>query len=328
VRPPRPARRAGAGRWLPPAAAALLALAACAHKQKPAAKPVAGPAPLCSVEITAAPAGQAPRDRTFIPEDWFVLLLQKYRPSGELARPVHDCTGQPVKLESDGCQDERSPPSVGSPPLSARDLIVVTLDDGRRLAWAITERLADGQAEGPIALVEVEPRRIAVRALGLLRAYPENVSLRLVKLAGGTVLVQEGERCVKPQAPELCQHAMRVVPLIGDRFVPKLLVDDKGACLGSAFFPTRTAGAAAGRHGAKYQLEAAVTFTPDAIAIREQLAISAAHAAADPTQESYVTRVQAERQITLRAGSLVASGPSVLSRWLAQQSGTAAADGH
>jgi len=157
-----------------------------------------------------------------------------------------------------------------------------------------------------------------VRAIGVLRAFPDNVSLRLDKLAGGTVLVAEGERCVKPQDPALCQRAIRVVPLIRDHFVPKPLVDDKGTCVGSAFLSTRSGGGAGKRHGAKYELEATVTFSPDNISIREQLAISRAKSA-DASDESFVTRVQAERQVTPRGEALVATAPSVLDRWLAQQ---------
>lgn len=336
-----PARRDGAGRWMDLArrgrwmcgrwmwmtggGAAMLTLLGCAHKPPPAGpKPAAAKTgdALCSLPIAAGPADKVPpRDRTFAAEDWFALLLQGYRPAGALARPARDCTGQPVKLEVDGCVDDPVPISVDPPPLTARDLIVSSLGDARRLVWAITDRLPSGQAEGPVALVEIEAHRTAVRAIGVLRAFPENVTLRLEKLGGAPVLVAEGERCVKPQVPELCQRGIRVVPLIGNRFAPKPLVDDKGACLGNAFLVTRSGGAAGGRHSAKYQLEGAVTFSPDAIAVREQLAISLPQAASDPNMESFVTRVQAERQITLQGGNLVATGPSVLARWLAQQHG-------
>jgi hypothetical protein len=271
------------------------------------------------METKPAPDKSPLRAWNFTPQEWFAFLLMGYHASGDVARPVRDCTGQVVKLEADGCADDPIPAGVGPPALTSRDLIFAPAGDTRRLVWVITDRLPDGQAEGPVAITEIEDRRIAVRAIGLLRAYPENVSLRLDKLAGGTVLVAEGERCVKPQDPELCQRAIRVVPLIRDRFVPKPLVDDKGACVGSAFLSTRTGGGAGKRHRAKYQLEATVTFSPDNISIREQLAITGARPSSDSSDESFVTRVQAERQVTLRGESLVATSPSVLERWLAQQ---------
>jgi len=272
------------------------------------------------METKPAPDKSPLRAWNFTPQEWFNFLLMGYHASGDVARPVRDCTGQLVKLEADGCADDPIPASVGPPPLTSRDLIFAGSGEGQRLIWAITDRLPDGQAQGPVALTEIEDRRVVVRAMGVLRAYPENVSLRLDKLAGGTVLVAEGERCVKPQVPELCQRAIRVVPLIKDHFVPKPLVDDKGTCVGSAFLSTRTGGGGSNRHNAKYSLEATVTFSPDNIAIREQLAITRAPTSSDAPDESFVTRVQAERQVTLRGESLVATSPSVLDRWLAQQS--------
>ena len=62
-----------------------------------------------------------------------------------------------------------------------------------------------------------------------------------------------------------------------------------------------------------------ITYGPDNIAIREQLALTGVEPAADPAAGSFVTRVQAERQLTLKDGELVATAPSVLARWLAQQ---------
>jgi hypothetical protein len=202
--------------------------------------------------------------------------------------------------------------------VSPRDVVVMNLGDARRLVWAITDRYSDGQAEGPVALVEIEAQGIAVRTSGVLRAYAENASLRLARLGTGTVLVAEGEVCSKPGS---CERATRVVPVAGDHFVAKPLVDDKGACLGPAFFPLRQGGVARGRKRAKYDVQVSITYGPDSIAIREQLALTNtdAAAAADPAAGSFVTRVQAERLLTLKDGDLVATAPSVLARWLAQQ---------
>jgi hypothetical protein len=277
---------------------------------------VAGPARACTIATTIG--GDKPvKDRVYPAEYWFALLLQGYQMSGELARPARTCAGSPVALEMDGCAGME--PATHNPPavsLSPRDLVVMNLGDARRLVWAITDRLSDGQAEGPVALAEIEPQGIAVRVSGSLRAYPENASLRLARLGAGTVLVAEGEVCAKPG---LCERATRVVPMIGEHFVAKPLVDDQGACLGPAFFPVRQGGVAHGRKHAKYEVQVSITYGPDNIAIREQLALSGAEPVSDPSTGSFVTRVQAERQLTFKDGNLVATAPSVLARWLSSQ---------
>jgi hypothetical protein len=289
-----------------------LLLDGCAGRQRTAA----GPARPCTIATTIG-ADKPARDRVYPAEYWFALVLQGYQMSGELTRPARSCTGAPVALEIDGCAGDapvtRLPPPVV---LSARDVTVMNLGDTRRLVWAITDRYADGQAEGPVVLAEIEPQGIAVHASGILRAYPENASLRLARLGAGTVLVAEGEVCARPGQ---CERATRVVPLVGDHFVAKSLIDDKGVCLGPAFFPMRQGGVANGRKRAKYDVQVSITYGPENIAIREQLALTGAEPAADPGTGSFVTRVQAERQLTLHDGNLVASAPSVLARWLAQQ---------
>ena len=302
------------------AAAALAGGAAgaagCATRQRPAATAAAGAARSCTIATTLG-ADKPVRDRLYPAEYWFALLLQGYQMSGELARPARSCGGAPVALDYDGCpgteQATRNPPPVV---VSPRDVIVMNLGDTRRLVWAITDRYSDGQAEGPVALTEIEPQGIAVRASGVLRAYPENASLRVTHLGTGSVLVAEGEVCSKPGS---CERATRVVPMIGDHFVPKPLVDDKGTCLGPAFFPLRQGGVARGRKRAKYEVQVSITYGADSIAIREQLALTGTDAAADPAAGSFVTRFQAERQLTLKDGMLIATAPSVLSRWMAQQ---------
>ena len=220
-------------------------------------------------------------------EYWFALLLHGYQMSGELARPTRSCGGAPVALEIDGCAGAepatRNPPAVT---VSSRDVVVMNLGDARRLVWAITDRYSDGQAEGPVALAEIEPQGIAVRASGTLRAYPESASLRLARLGNGTVLVADGEVCAKPGQ---CERATRVVPMIGDRFVARPLVDDKGACLGPAFFPLRQGGVARGRKHARYEVQVSITYGPDSIAIREQLALTGAEPASDSSRGSFVT---------------------------------------
>jgi len=70
--------------------------------------------------------------------------------------------------------------------------------------------------------------------------------------------------------------------------------------------------------GARYQLEGAMNFGADAFTVREQLALFEDRDRNDAAASSYVTRVEAERRITWRGGSLVANQASLLSRWIAR----------
>ena len=304
----------------------LLGGSGCASKPRPAA-PVAAKKmpqpkarPLCSVE-TAFAANTPLRERQFVPQNWFVLMLHAYRSTGEIPRPLNDCTGTTVMMVPDGCSDRQNlrftPTQLGPD-----DLVVTALSETERLVWVITERLSDGQAQGPVAVAEIEPRGISVRAMGTLRVYPGNVTLRLERLSGATVLVADGQRCDDSGRSENCDRGIRIVPLVGDRFISTPLIDGHNSCVGSSLIPVRTKSRVVTRGGTKYELEAAVTLTPNAVLVREQLALTRlppGHAAKDALSESFVTRQQLERQIVLRNGHLITDGPSLLSRWFAQR---------
>ena len=312
---------ASAGAALLGALVALSALA-CGGNKPPPQQP-AGPKPVCAVDTKPDPGNKPPKERTFTPGYWYALLLQGYYQStgvtGDIQRPARDCRGERASMDVDGCSADTSPRQLPAEPLTTKDLVVVNLGDERRLVWAMTDKFADGQAQGPIALAEVGPTNIAVRALGVLRAFPQNISLRLEKLGDGQVLVAEGENCGEAATPESCGRAVRLVPLVGDRFMAKAIIDDHGTCLGSSMLPVRATGAATSNRAIKYRLESAVSFGAEAVTVREHLDITRP---ADPTspEGSFVDRVQADRTVTMKAGELIGNGPSLLSRWLAKNS--------
>ncbi|HEY2902404.1 MAG TPA: hypothetical protein VGL59_17610 [Polyangia bacterium] len=295
---------------------ALAALALFAATCASSTPPPNVPKPICSIDTTVG-MDKAPRDRVFPPAYWFVLLVDGYQSSGVITRPSKDCRGFPLRQDGEGCSGEL-PAELAPVPLTQRDLVVVSLGDARRLVWVITDRLPDGQGQGPIAIVEIGVHGVGVRAIGTLRTYPENVALRLERVGASTVLVAEGEKCAGTGAD--CERAVRLLPLLGDRFVSKPIVDDHNACLGSAFFPVRTKGGIGHRTSTNYELEAALVFGPDSITVREQLAISDGHGSSTTEQSggAFVTRVQADRTLTINGGTVVANGPSLLDRWLAQ----------
>ena len=302
---------------------AIASLAGCAGQP-----PTPTPAPaLCRVDTTFG-ADKPARERLYPPQYWFVLLVSGYRASGEIARPARDCRGLPTTLSHDDCTGEPSPEAAAQA-LTAADLHITVLGDVRRLVWIETNHLPDGRSEGPVAIVDFDAHGLAVRALGILRAYHDNVTLRLAPLSGGMVLVAESERCETlrthgddGRTPRACDRALRIVPLVGDHFVDAPVTDETGRCESSSLLPVRTSGTAP--DGARYQLEAGVTFAADAVTLREQLALAGASERRDAAAPSFVTRVEAERRITLRAGRLVASEPGLLPRWLARHGAPAA----
>jgi hypothetical protein len=304
---------------------AALALGAAAVSCADAPPKPTPPPSLCHIDTTVG-LDRAPKDRVFPPSYWFVLLLSGYQSSGALARPARDCRGMPVRVEHDGCAPP-APAAELDANVTPADLHVARIADKQRLVWVEARHYADGQAEGPVALVDVEEGGLAARALGMLRAYHDNVALRLVTMDGGTVLVAESERCdilrthgPGSEAPKACDRAIRLIPLLGDRFVDAPIVDDRGACLDSPTLQVRGSGAAP--DGTRYQIESQVTFGPDAINVREELAVEN-RGRASPADASFVTRVQAERRLTLRGGRLSTREPGLLARWLAHRGAAA-----
>jgi hypothetical protein len=326
-------RRSGAAsllaRTVMSGAFALALAASCTPKPKPRTPPpkpaavvVAAPAarPLCAVE-TASSIDKPFKDRIYPAQNWFVLLLRAYRSNTEMARPVLDCTGMPVKTTYEGCSFGAVPESFPTA-LTPDDVVVTSVGDNQRLAWVVTEHLPDGQSQGPVALVSIEPRGLAVRAIGVLRAYRHNVVLRLERVGDAPVLVADGQHCDDPNVLEACDRAIRVLPLAGDRFMSGPVVDGNDRCLGSSLLPVRTRGHAGSSRGTKYELEAAVTFGADAILVRENLALSRPpqpRGSRDPEDDSFVSRLQLERSLTVRDGHLVTDGPSLLTKWMASR---------
>jgi hypothetical protein len=293
------------------------AWAACAGNQHP--EPVNHG--VCTLETSIGDT-VAPTARSLPPQFWFTLLLRGYRASGTIARPAKDCSGFPVEWKAaESCSAGGIARLLEPQPLSAADLVVTAAGGGNRLVWAMTDRLSNGEAQGPVAIAEFQSWGVAVRKLGVLRGYRTRPRLRLERLEGGTLLVAEGETCEDETDAKTCSAGVRIVPLGIDRFTPKDLTDESGQCLGSAFFPLRSKGVVgAGAQQKKFQGEVSLTFHPKGIAVHEQLAIE--EPGKDPDADgpgTFVRTAQADRQILLRQGRLVTTAPSLLDRWMKQQ---------
>jgi len=163
----------------------LLSVSGCADKpaaKTAAAKPAAAPR-TCTIE-TKIGTDRPIKERQFPSTFWFSLLLSSYRSSGGvLEQPVIDCSGRAVTIGEDGCGREPLPSAVSSEHLNDDDLVVVDAGGANRLVWVKTDRLATGEVQGPVGLVEITEKGLAVRALGVLRSYPERMTMRIENLS-------------------------------------------------------------------------------------------------------------------------------------------------
>lgn len=194
--------------------------------------------PICRAEVEGSEAtevqtGQVP------PEVWFSVLLRDYdRKSSNVARPVKDCSGGEIPVEmvaADRCPADQAGVPLPDRPLQPEDLFVTPTSDGRMLVWIRTTHYDNGEAVGPIAMAEWSKRGVAIRKIGALRAHADQAALRLEPMGAHQVLVVESRACSK-DAPDDCTRIIKLVPLIGDRFVEQPLVLSDGTCLGPARF--------------------------------------------------------------------------------------------
>ncbi|MCP3144847.1 hypothetical protein [Pyxidicoccus xibeiensis] len=298
-------------RTLQVSALALSLLAGCASVPK---------AGLCSAEA-------GPNARSFpTPDTWFALLLHGYdKDTGAAPRPAVDCTGAPVWSQDPAADEcvEAGPDALPLPPpekLTEEDLVLETLQAGSRLVWVITRRFTNGEALGPVALVETTEQGFRVEALGSLRAMPKNAKLRLETVKGTNVLVAEGDACT-PGDEEVCRRHARIMPLRNNRFFTESVSDKARACLGAAWFPLSRELTFDLPNGLrrKFELTSTLTFAEEGISVQEQVQVSDS----DPQQPDVAPRLyrraQDVRTLELADNALVSGKPSLWSRMVEQQ---------
>jgi hypothetical protein len=109
------------------------------------------------------------------------------------------------------------------------------------LVWVQATHNKNGEAIGPVAMVEWTKAGIAVRALGTLRAQTNKARMRIEVSGEQRILVVEGDEC-NVEESKLCKRIMKLLPIINGRFatVPLKLSADEAqggdGCLGDAAF--------------------------------------------------------------------------------------------
>lgn len=300
--------------WL--AVAWVVAAAGCKH-EAPVREPVVRA--LCFSELPATMKVISPA--VWKPEALFQLLINGYDAStGKVTQPPTDCMGTPILFQDPAPGDCTEVSPAGNPlplqPLTVEEMIVTEMRLDLKLVWAVVRRFSNGEAVGPVALVEATPRGLAVRALGTLKAFPKSARLRLDRIGGVEVLQVDGERCWGEDEKKQCQRSVRLMPLRGNRFVAETLTGPDGKCMQAANIAlSRTATQSLpSRWLRKYEYTSALTVAPDGIRVSEQITAKDS----DPKQPSSPPRVfrkaQDERLIQVGQGGLKVDKPSVWSQ--------------
>ncbi|MFO7567173.1 MAG: hypothetical protein R6X02_31295 [Enhygromyxa sp.] len=270
-----------------------LALGGCKKK-------VSGDMPICSAEVAGGAALESQAQE--LPADiWYSIMLQGFDRDRMLAGDdPKDCTGtstlrptpppftegeQPpadedpelvAGCEIGGGEAERLP----ARPLTEDDIVINEGPDGMSLVWVKATHYKNGEAIGPVALVEWRKAGIAVRALGTLRAQTNKARMRIEVAGDQRILVVEGDEC-NVEDSKVCKRIMRLLPIIDGRFatVPlKLAADEaQGAdpCLGDAAFALFEQYTSNLPDGwiRKFEIVRSVTFETGAPLVSEQVVI-------------------------------------------------------
>ncbi|MDC0711155.1 hypothetical protein POL68_21985 [Stigmatella sp. ncwal1] len=260
------------------------------------------------------------------PDDWFALILHGFdRKQGTAARPTLDCSGSPVvwnEPAADECS-EAGPEVIPLPPaerLTEEDLVMETIQADVRLVWVIARRFSNGEALGPIGLVERTDKGIIVRALGSLRSFPQQAKLRLERSGEVDVLVAEGDQCTEEE-PIVCHRFARLLPMRNGRFFAEAVTSEAGRCLGPAWFPLGREQLMEVSGGLQRKMEQSSTlkFTSEGILLNEMVSMHDI----DPKRPSMppraYRRAQAERVLRVEGNRLVGTESSLWIQLMGQE---------
>lgn len=285
------------------ASVASAALIACAGPQRPWPR-----ATICEIES---------RERPPSTDAALNLLLSGWDPTTRRAtRPALDCTSAQVRWDAPAfaCSDTALASKVlGDQPLVADDVVVTPAGEGAWLVWAITNRLATGDAIGPVAAVESRRSSLQVKAIGTLRAYPRHARLRIERLGMAHLLVAEGDLCSGDGGN--CTRAARLMLLAGNQFKPVTLGDHHGGCSGPGWIDLQRVEVV--RRGESYrrkELTASLVFEEAALRVDELVVVQDLGTKPGASPARQIHGAQASRTVTLVDGSLKANDGSLWAR--------------
>lgn len=288
---------------------ALLLAAGCAAREHSWSE-----TSLCTLE---RPAENAP----IAPDTWLGLLLRGWDPATRRATsPAVDCTGAQVRWDAPAqlCSDAGAALQlVADRPIGPDDVVVSQLGERLRLVWVVTNRFANGDGLGPAAVVEVWPYRLVVRALGHLRMNAVRPRLRLEKIGTTELLVAEGETCASAD-PASCHRDVRIMPLVGERYVPTTVVDAGGACVSPALFHLGREELEPLSSGwrRRYRLDATVSFGLTSATLHEQVVVNDFDPRHPNTPPRPYRRAESDAELRFDGTRFTSGGASLWKRML------------
>jgi hypothetical protein len=168
------------------------------------------------------------------PGEYLRLMLQYHvTPNGDV-QATNDCTGSPIHFNPPPENCVVKTPPLGDPhlvPITEESIMERMLPNDQRLVWIITHRFENGDGFGPVALIRIYPRGLAVDAIGPLRLRRERVGLELWKIGQEQVLMAMGETCFDKKDPNSCHRAANVLVYRSHAFLDPQISYTDGRCI-------------------------------------------------------------------------------------------------
>ena len=257
------------------------------------------------------------------PDIWNNLVLHGFDPQArQFPQPASDCMGVPVMWQEPRADECREPGPAPEPlpprdTLEDGDTIVEILKPGLRLVWILTRRYSNGEALGPVALVENVHEGYEVRVLGSLRSFSRQARLRLQHVGNWDVLHAEGDQCTE-ETPPTCRRMARLLPIRQGRFISEPILSSEGKCLGPGWIPLsreQTFELPNGRHR-RMEQTTTLGFDKDRVTLHEQVEVTDSDPRQPALPPKLYRRAEAERAISFEKARTVGTAPSLWQRLL------------
>lgn len=207
---------------------------------------------------------------------WFSVLLRGFNRSGmDPGDEPRECSGQPIAVQwptAMSADPRAKARKLQREALTADDLTFAQISDDDVLVWARVDKLENGDAIGPVALVHWVARGVEVKGIGTVQAPAQRVRMRLEAVGEDLqVLVLESETC-PPDQPNNCSREAQIVPLADQRFVSAPMIED-GEDRGPARFVLSDSREEPLKDGwiRRYELQRRLEFDGLSVAVQENI---------------------------------------------------------
>lgn len=243
------------------------------------------------------------------PAEWLDLIV-KVNNDGRQLTAMYDCTGAIIRWSPPPQTCIVKSPDIGQPspvPLTEESVVERRLAGDERLVWVITHRFANGDGFGPVGLVKILRRGIAVEALGPLRLRTDRINMELWQIGGPEVMVATGETCYDKRDPGSCHRASNVLVLRQNAFLDPPITYNDGRCIDAPWVELSRRADLPLDSGWNRHFEITSTLSHDEryLVITEQVLVEDSDPDAPDVPAREVRRVDTQRFIHLDAGRLV-----------------------